>query len=201
MRVKKQTKNMKKLLLTSLLFFCCVSLYSQEAVDFLQIGKTLKFNGEKFYLKWSSHPRDYYYIQEWVPKKESPETYNQMFTVTLHLSEELTPALAVQYKVAELEKRSETDKCCNYNVFENDGEYILDFLVSEGEEGYLKVVEHDIHHYKQVHINGKKALQLNFYSHRSYGDDILPFLQKLQEDRTVLIEAVTKMKIKCYQKN
>jgi hypothetical protein len=89
------------------------------------------------------------------------------------------------------------DKICNYKIFENGDEYILDFLVSETEDGLVKIVEHDVHHYKQVTSHGKKALQLTFISERSYGDDIMPFLNSLKDRRKNVITDLTQMNIKC----
>ena len=85
-------------------------------------------------------------------------------------------------------------------MVENNGEYIIDFLVSDGADGKLNVVEADIHHYKPVIVEGKKAIQLNFYSRRAYGDDIIPFLESLKEKKVDWINELTQMKIVCKMK-
>ena len=107
---------------------------------------------------------------------------------------------AVEAKVQELEERKKSDKCCNYLVYERDGEYVLDFLVSDGADGKLNCVEVDIHHYKPVTVNGKKAVQLNFYSRRAYGDDIIPFMESLKDKKDDWITELTQMKIVCKMK-
>ena len=121
---------MKRISVTLIVLISCLAIFSQETIDYLNVGKTIKFGKQKYSLAWSSHPTDYYYIQEWLPKGEAFDNYSQMFTVSLHFSEELTPLIAVQSKAAELDKRGMYDKICNYNIFENGDEYILDFLVS-----------------------------------------------------------------------
>lgn len=188
---------MKRVLSYVIALISCLSMHSQEAIDYLNVGKTIKFEKQRFQLAWSAHPADYYYIQEWLPNDETFENYNRMFTVTIHFSEELTPFIAVQNKAAELDERKKNDKVCNYNVFENGNDYVIDFIVGDASDGLLNLVEHDVHHYKQVVINGKKALQLNFISERSYGDDIIPFLQALKDRRESIIGSLTKMKVKC----
>lgn len=45
----------------------------------------------------------------------------------------------------------------------------------------MNTVEVDVHYYRQMTINGKKASVLCFYSGRAYGDDILPFIQSIPE--------------------
>lgn len=188
---------MKRISVTLIVLISCFSVFSQEAIDYLNVGKTVKFEKQKFNLAWSSHPTDHYYIQEWLPKGENFDNYSQMFTVSLLFSEDLTPLIAVQSKAAELDERGKNDKICHYNIFENGDEYILDFLVSETEDGLVKIVEHDVHHYKKVTINGKNALQLTFISERSYGDDILPFIQSLKDRRENVIADLTQMNLKC----
>ena len=104
---------MKRISVTLIALISCLTVFSQEAIDYLNVGKTLKFGKQKYSLAWSSHPADNYYIQEWLPKGENFDNYSQMFTVSLHLSEELTPQIAAQNKAAELEERGKNDKICN----------------------------------------------------------------------------------------
>ena len=120
---------MKRISVTLIVLISCLAIFSQETIDYLNVGKTIKFGKQKYSLAWSSHPTDYYYIQEWLPKGEAFDNYSQMFTVSLHFSEELTPLIAVQSKAAELDKRGMYDKICNYNIFEN-GDDIMPFLNS-----------------------------------------------------------------------
>ena len=121
----------------------------------------------------------------------------QAFQAALRIQADNHLKYFVDAKVNELEKRKKSDKCCNYLVYENDGEYIIDFLVSDGADGMLNVVEADIHHYKPVVVDGKKAIHLNFYSRRAYGDDIIPFLESLKEKKVDWIKELTQMKIVC----
>ena len=65
-----------------------------------------------------------------------------MFTVSV-IFWDRTPEAAVRAKVAELGRRRETDKVCRYLVAENPdkpGEYILEFIVSDGRDGVLDCV-------------------------------------------------------------
>ena len=189
---------MKRIGISLILILACAMAFAQdEVVDYLHVGKTLKFQDKKFELKWCQHPIEAFYLQEWLPKGETFDNYEQMLSVSLSFSETLSVKFFVDAKVKELEERKKSDKFCNYLVYENDGEYIIDFLVSDGADGMLNVVEADIHHYKPVVIDGKKAIQLNFYSRRAYGDDIIPFLESLKEKKVDWIKELTQMKIVC----
>ena len=100
---------------------------------------------------------------------------------------------AIQAKIEELEKRKKTDRVCRYIVAENNGEYILDFIVSDSKNDKLNCVEADIHYYKDVTINGIKANILYFYSRRAYGDDIIPFMKSIPSLRSEWYENITKL--------
>lgn len=179
---------MKKFLFLTLFTTLFSGLIAQEPTAKFNVGNPIRFGKEKFHLGWSSHPAENYYIQEYFPKGEQPESYRQMYTLSLHFGDR-TPSEAVEAKIAELNaRRKNGDALCRYAVYENDDERMLDFLVSAGENGTLSVVEWDIHRYRQIEIDGRPALLLMFYSHRAYGDDILPFLKKLPEKRTERLE-------------
>lgn len=179
---------MKRLLLFTVCALLARGVCAQEPVAYFDVGDPIRFGGERFRLGWSAHPDDTFYLQEYFPKGERPESYRQMYTVSLRFCDR-TPAEAVAAKIAELDARHDSgDKLCRHQVFENGDERMLDFLVSAGANGTLSVVEWDLHRYRQVEIDGRPALLLLFYSHRAYGDDILPFLRRLSEMRFERLE-------------
>ncbi|MBR5436067.1 MAG: hypothetical protein IK120_04305 [Muribaculaceae bacterium] len=187
---------MKKLVVFLLGLVINSPLFCQTVKDYLGVGETIIFQDTIFELKWSQHPSAHFFNQEWLPRGENVGHYHQMFTVLVLISDEYTPEIAVRDKIAELEERAKTDACCNYNVYEKDGAYILDFLVSAGDGGTISIVESDIHYYKQVTVNGKKALQLLFYSHRAYDDDIMPYLATLKDKKYKWINEISQIDIK-----
>ena len=85
-------------------------------------------------------------------------------------------------------------------VAQKKGEYVLDFLVSDCNKNVnpdsFSMVEVDIHHYKQMTINGRKASVLVFYSGRAYDDDIIPFIQSIPEKRPAWYEGIYNLNIK-----
>jgi len=158
----------------------------ETVTQYFDVGNPINFGGEQYYFAWSSRPYDFYMLQEYLPAGETFENYNQMFTVSVMFygDSPFNSAKAVEYKIAELEETKKTDPVCNYNVLENNGEYILDFIVSKSDDkGTLEFVEVDIHYYKDITINGIKASYLLFYSKRAYGDDIMPFIESIPSQR------------------
>lgn len=185
---------MKVILSLILSLLSCFGLYAQTATEYFNVGNPIKYCGTKFSLAWSAQPQENYYIQEYLPLDESLEHYNQMFTVSV-IFWDRSPLEAVQAKIAELEQRKQTDPITNYMAAENNGEYILEFIVSDSNNGKMNTVEVNVHHYKQMIINGRKASVLSFYSSRAYGDDIVAFIQSIPEKRNTWYESMSKLNI------
>ena len=186
---------MKKVVISIIIsLLSCLSLSSQSATEYFNVGNPIKYCGTKYSLVWSAQPQENYFVQEYLPKGETLEHYNQMFTVSV-IFWDRTPLEAVQAKVAELEERKKSDPITKYMVAENNGDYILEFLVGDSSNGKMNTVEVDVHYYRQMTINGKKASVLCFYSGRAYGDDILPFIQSIPEKRNAWYEGMSNLKL------
>ena len=56
------------------------------------------------------------------------------------------------------------------------------------------------HFFKNQRPRKTGAVQLNFYSRRAYGDDIIPFLESLKDKKEDWITELTQMKIVCKMK-
>lgn len=191
----------KNALILMALLICPVVLMAQRVTDYLKTGETLQFNNKTYHLGWSSHPTDAYYVQEYFPEGEKAESYHEMFTVSVLYGDAITPQLGVTTKVLDLEARKATDDCCHYKVINNGDDYLIDFLVSQKDEKnpeLLSVVEFNAYAYRQVTINGRKALKLDFYSRRAYGEEIIPFLQTLTETRQKMIVEIGRTNIQCH---
>jgi hypothetical protein len=176
---------MKSLLITftSILL---LAFTGDTVIDYLSVEGPLKFNQTDFELKWSDKPNDKYYIQEYLPKEENLNDFNQMLAIHL-FDTDIKLKDAVSQKVNELNKRKETDAVCNYQVTESpDGkEFIVDFLLGESKDDKMTIVEFNVYHYRQIDLNKKdKGISVYAYSKRSYGDDIIEFFKTLKADRS-----------------
>ena len=175
--------------------FCCLGLSAQSFTEYFSVGNPLKYCDTAFSFAWSANPHENYYVQEYLPQGESLEHYTQMFNVSV-IFWDRSPLDAVQAKIAELDQRKKIDPVTNYMAAENNGEYILEFIVSDSNNGKMNTVELDVHHYKHMTINGKKATVLSFYSSRAYGDDITAFIQSIPQKRSAWYEGMSNLKIK-----
>jgi len=98
----------------------------------------------------------------------------------------------VDSKVAELKKMKETDQIVNYELFEKDGEKMLDFLISGKvvNGNAMDLIERNVYRYKSfTDIKGKEGVLLFGVSERAYGDNIENFLLSLKGKRLDLLNA------------
>lgn len=176
---------MNKLLTALFALFMYLSSMAQNPIDRLGVKENLEFNKIDYKLSWSAKPNDNYLIQEYLPKGENSESFNQMLTIHLFITDINTEG-AVNQKLNELIKRKNTDPICNYQVTKSpDGkEYLVDFLLGESKDSMMTVVEFNLYRYKQIEIPKRgKALIVYAYSKRGYGNDITAFFKALDNDR------------------
>ena len=184
---------MKKSFLIPLTILMSFTGFHEQPVDRIGVKGPLTFNKTTFNLAWTSKPSENYYIQEYLPNKETADHFNQMLSIFL-LAGEVTAKDAVQQKISELTERKKTDATCNYSVNQShDGkEYMVDFVLGESKNDKQEVEEFNIYRYKQVNLgNNKKGLLVYAYSKRAYGEDITPFLKKLKTDRIAFLNEMT----------
>ena len=176
------------------------TLKAQNVEDVLDV-KTLNFQGVDYQLGWSAHNSSQC-IQEYFPKGQVPESYTDMFTISVftNIVDGVTPTMAVAAKEAELEARKEKTKdVWNWSVMTNEetNEACIDFVCCSGNDGKLDVVEFDVHRYRMIQVDGKPALQLLFYSHRAYGDDITEMMNNLKDIRGKALLDIVDFNIDC----
>ena len=173
------------LILTSFILLSFTNI-KDEPIDRIGIKGPLEFNKENYKLSWSAKPNENYYVQEYLPKGETTERYNQMLTIHLFITN-LDTKEAVEKKVNELETRKKTDPICNYSVNESpDGkEFMVDFLMGESKGDEMTVAEFNVYYYKKIALdNSKNGIIVYSYTKRSYGEEITKFLKNLGKDRT-----------------
>lgn len=176
------------------------TLKAQNVEDVLDV-KSFNFQGTDYHLGWGAH-NSQQCIQEYFPKGQVPESYTDMFTISVftNIVDGVTPTMAVAAKEAELEARKEKTKdVWNWSVMTNEetNEACIDFVCCSGKDGKLDIVEFDVHRYRMIQVDGKPALQLLFYSHRAYGDDITGMMNNLKDIRGKALLDIVDFKIDC----
>jgi hypothetical protein len=87
---------------------------------------------------------------------------------------------------------------CNYQIIKNQstGEYILDFVMSERNDGHVTIIEWNAYHYKSYTDNaGHKGVVLFGVSHRAYDDKTTDFLKSLGTYRQEVIKKISEYPI------
>ena len=176
------------------------TLKAQNVEDVLDV-KSFNFQCTDYHLGWGAH-NSQQCIQEYFPKGQVPESYTDMFTISVftNIDSKVTPEIAAAAKEAELAARKEKTKdVWNWSVMTNEetNEACIDFVCCSGKDGKLDIVEFDVHRYRMIQVDGKPALQLLFYSHRAYGDDITGMMNNLKDIRGKALLDIVDFKIDC----
>lgn len=160
-----------------------------QPIERIGLKGPIEFKKTPYYLAWSDKPNATYYVQEYLPKNETVERFNQMITVNVFVMD-VSVEEGIQQKVLQLTKRKETDRVCVFNVIKSPDpkDSILDCVLSLEKDGELDVAEFIIYRYKQIELeNHQKALLIYSYSKRSYGKDIPAFLKNVSSERSKLL--------------
>lgn len=179
------------------------TLKAQNVEDVLDV-KTLNFQGVDYQLGWSAHNsgESSLYIQEYFPKGQVPESYTDMFTISIitNIVSEINPKKAVAAKEAELAARKEKTKdVLGWDVMVNDdiNEACIDFVCVAEKNNEVEVLEYDAHRYRMIQVDGKPALQLLFYSKRAYREDVTKMKDNLKETRLKVLNDITNFNVNC----
>ena len=173
--------------LIALLILSATFAHSQDNVkNYYHIPETLTFDSLQYKLAASYHPNDVYYKQEYIPAGEVADHFNKMIVIDFVVTDLLVKDM-LERKVEELTERKKTDPVVNYEVMENaaKGEYILDFILSDGQGNKLNIVERNVYRYKSYTDKvGHKGVLLFGISQRGYGNGITSFFNRLKISRT-----------------
>ncbi len=183
---------MKNLINWIMIALTSLSFAQTNPIDRIGLKGPIDLNKTSYSLTWSQKPNANYYVQEYLPKGETVEHFNQLITVNIFVTD-ISVTSAIEQKAQELTKRKDTDKVCNFSIINSpDGsESIIDCLLSSGTNDKLDVLEFIIYKYKQIELdNHKKALLVYSYSKRGYGDGITPFLTNLGKFRKDMLNVM-----------
>jgi hypothetical protein len=189
--------NKKLKFLATLSLFITLSLNAQNKVtDYLNIPGPIKIDNKTYNLAWSSHPNENYYKQEYLASNENIEKYNTLIMIDF-VKGDFKLEDAVNQKVSELEKMKESNPIINYKTYENNGEYILDFLITENSKDgkEILIAERNVYHYKLITDGKNKGILLFGISERVYKENIEQFFNNLKDNSSKLIEAIGNYKL------
>jgi hypothetical protein len=185
---------MKKILINILITATAVTLIAMKLPDirdYLSVGTQLNFNGASYDLKWSSHPSENYYKQEYLQQGEEFGSYHNMILVEA-IKGDLKVKDALKTKVSELEARKKWDYVANYQVYENKNkpaEGIIDFVVSDTMTTY----EWNLYRY-QMQKGSMVLFACSYRDSLNDDNDLKKFFGRIKEKREDMIN-----KLQSYQ--
>lgn len=162
-----------------------ISFVADGTKDAIGVPGPIEYNGTKFELAKTNHPRDNYYEQFYIPAGEKLDSFQQMMSVFLYDSA-YTPEDAAIVREAELRERKKTDLMCNFQktVNKQKGEFMVDATTGEAKGEALLSYRFTIYRYKQISLGKKRpGLVVYGYAAQRYLDSIPPFLKTLREER------------------
>ncbi len=182
---------------TILFFIVALSFLKaqDDAVDLISVPGPIEFNDTEFLLAWSKQPSKTLFRQQFLPRDERIEDYNQLLDFSF-FNKEIEMELAVRQKVESIQKRGEKDKFSKVNVTESPtgDEFIVDYFISEAPENGNSYVEYNVYRFKQFENGGQKSFLILFYSTRIYGD-LKSSAKALAKKRDQLITNMIEYKI------
>jgi hypothetical protein len=170
---------------------------AQKAVDKLNVPGPILIGNKSYALCWASHPSAGFYKQEYITAGDNINKFKSMVLLDVNLGNFILKDV-VAAKTAELKKMKATNPLVNYDMFQKNGEYLLDFLLSANspDRKTIDIVERNLYRYKTfVDISGNKGILLFAVSVRSYGNDIDAFLKALKTNKALLLNEVAQFKI------
>ena len=160
--------------------------------DMVGVPGPISFQGQNFALAWTANPSQNYFKQEYLPKGQKVESFDDMMIVEA-LSGAVTPEQAANMQMQGLAERKKTDPVVNYSAMKGDnGEVLLDFIVSDMQASPI-VIEWNA--YRYVPLKQGQGIALFAITRRAYGQEKgRQFLKDLASQRTKDIQALAAQK-------
>lgn len=180
---------MKNLKIIIVLLMLSISVGLKAAENYLNTSDVITFDNTEYFLGWSSHPSESRFLQEYFPRGQTPDDFTDMLSVWLFIGDISASQWIDNMKVSYQQRKSH-DPCANYQVYENDDEYMMDCLLSESDGKHVSAVEFNVYRCKDIEVEGKHGLLICFYSGKAQGENVTPFLKQLRDRRLDLIQAM-----------
>ena len=160
---------MKRRLVLFLMLMVQFFMAQNKVEDYLHLGDKYRFDNKDYKLVWSSHPASNFYKQEYILPNENVEKYTRMIMIDF-LEGDLTPKDAISNFVNNLENSKKQNPIINYQMYEREDEYMLDFIISknsqDGEE--ILILERNVYRYFRINTPKRKGVLLFGVSDRAY---------------------------------
>ena len=160
---------MKRRLVLFLMLMVQFFMAQKKVEDYLHLGDKYRFDNKDYKLVWSSHPASNFYKQEYILPNENVEKYTRMIMIDF-LEGDLTPKDAISNFVNNLENSKKQNPIINYQMYERENEYMLDFIISKNSQDgkEILILERNIYRYFRINTPKRKGVLLFGVSDRAY---------------------------------
>lgn len=160
---------MKRRLVLFLMLMVQFFMAQNKVEDYLHLGDKYRFDNKDYKLVWSSHPMDNFYKQEYILSNENVEKYTRMIMIDF-LEGDLTPKDVISNFVNNLENSKKQNPIINYQMYEREDEYMLDFIISKNSQDGKEVLilERNVYRYFRINTPKRKGVLLFGVSDRAY---------------------------------
>ena len=160
---------MKRRLVLLLMLMVQFFMAQKKVEDYLHLGDKYRFDNKDYELVWSSHPASNFYKQEYILPNENVEKYTRMIMIDF-LEGDLTPKDAISNFVNNLENSKKQNPIINYQMYEREDEYMLDFIISKNSQDGKEVLilERNVYRYFRINTPKRKGVLLFGVSDRAY---------------------------------
>ena len=160
---------MKRRLILFLMLIVQFFMAQKKVEDYLHLGDKYRFDNKDYKLVWSSHPMDNFYKQEYILSNENVEKYTRMIMIDF-LEGDLTPKDVISNFVNNLENSKKQNPIINYQMYEREDEYILDFITSKNSQDgkEILILERNVYRYFRINTPKRKGVLLFGVSDRAY---------------------------------
>ena len=160
---------MKRRLVLFLMLMVQFFMAQKKVEDYLHLGDKYRFDNKDYKLVWSSHPASNFYKQEYILPNENVEKYTRMIMIDF-LEGDLTPKDAISNFVNNLENSKKQNPIINYQMYERENEYMLDFIISKNSQDGKEVLilERNVYRYFRINTPKRKGVLLFGISDRAY---------------------------------
>ncbi len=160
---------MKRRLVLFLMLMVQFFMAQKKAEDYLHLGDKYRFDNKDYKLVWSSHPTSNFYKQEYILPNENVEKYTRMIMIDF-LEGDLTPKDAISNFVNNLENSKKQNPIINYQMYEREDEYMLDFIISKNSQDgkEILILERNVYRYFRINTPKRKGVLLFGVSDRAY---------------------------------
>ena len=160
---------MKRRLVLFLMLMVQFFMAQNKVEDYLHLGDKYRFDNKDYKLVWSSHPTSNFYKQEYILPNENVEKYTRMIMIDF-LEGDLTPKDAISNFVNNLENSKKQNPIINYQMYEREDEYMLDFIISKNSQDgkEILILERNVYRYFRINTPKRKGVLLFGISDRAY---------------------------------